>query len=64
VLVALIMFIIAWGRMLKLIQGGRPRTWLMINLHLGAIVILLGAVLRYYRLDYLSEAARVATLGG
>lgn len=64
VLAALVMFVIAWGRALKLIQGGRPRMWLMINLHLGAIVILLGAVLRYHRLDYLSDAARAATLGG
>jgi uncharacterized membrane protein len=66
VLVAMIMFVIAWGRALKLIKGGRPRMWLMINLHLGAVVILLGAVLRYYRLDHLRDAAAAvqATLGG
>lgn len=55
VLLALVMFVIAWGRAIGLIQGGRPRMWLMINVHLAAIVILLAAVLRFYRLAYLAS---------
>ncbi len=56
VLIALAMFVIAWGRAIGLIREGKPRLWLMVNIHLAAVVILLAVVLRFYRLAYLASA--------
>jgi uncharacterized membrane protein len=51
VLLAVILFAVVAARSLGMIQN--QRRVLMINIHLAAIVILLGSLLRYYRLDYL-----------
>ena len=52
VLLALVMFVVAGlgvGGMVK------PKAAGMINIHLAAVVLLLAAVLRYYRLEYLQS---------
>ena len=48
VLLALILFAIVFARSIGLIQPKSPRTLPMINLHIAAVIMLLGAVLRYY----------------
>ncbi|MCE9592008.1 MAG: hypothetical protein K8S99_15985 [Planctomycetes bacterium] len=49
ILLALILFAIVFLRSVNLIQPKKPRTILMINIHLAAIIILLGAILQYLR---------------
>lgn len=51
VLLAVILFAIVAARSLGLLTN--HKRVLMINIHLAAIVILLGSILRYYRLEYL-----------
>ena len=53
VLIAFIMFAVVGARTVGMMQN--PRRALMINIHLAAIVILLAAILRYYRLEYLAS---------
>ena len=53
VLLAVIIFAIVFGRSINLI-GGRARMWHMINVHLAAIVILLAAILRHFRLEHIA----------
>lgn len=48
VLLAMTVFCVIWMRWSKLIKS--DKTAMMINIHLAAIIILLGATLRYYRL--------------
>ncbi|HAI10736.1 MAG TPA: hypothetical protein DCM28_03470 [Phycisphaerales bacterium] len=48
VLLAMMVFCVIWMRWSKLIKS--DKTAMMINIHLAAIIILLGATLRYYRL--------------
>lgn len=48
-LLAVILFAIVFLRSVDLIQPRNPRTLLMINIHLAAIIILLGSVLQYLR---------------
>jgi uncharacterized membrane protein len=55
VLLAVIMFAVVAARSFGLIAN--QRVALMINIHLAAVVILLGSVLRYYRLQYLHGLA-------
>lgn len=50
VLLALIMFAVVFARGAGLIRPQSPRTVLLLNLHLGAVVILLGSILRYLRM--------------
>ncbi|MCX5658565.1 MAG: hypothetical protein NTW19_02450 [Planctomycetota bacterium] len=49
VLLALIVFGVVWARSAGFIGKAGRRRVLMINIHLAAVVILLGAVLRQYR---------------
>lgn len=49
VLLAMTVFCVIWMRWSKLIKS--DKTAMMINIHLAAIIILLGAILRYYRLS-------------
>lgn len=46
ILLAMTVFCVIWMRWSKLIQS--DKTAMMINIHLAAIIIFLGAVLRYY----------------
>lgn len=41
-------------------EEARQRRWLSLSLQLAAVVTLLGAVLRYLRMEYLAELARAA----
>ncbi len=50
VLLALILFAVVWARGANLIRSDKAAA--MINVHLAAIIILLAAVLRYYRLAH------------
>lgn len=54
VLLAMAMFAVVW-------MGGsgmlKPRAAQMINVHLGAVVVLLAVILRYLRLEYLQGLA-------
>lgn len=50
VLLALILFAVVWARGANLIRSDKAAV--MINVHLAAIIILLAAVLRYYRLAH------------
>jgi uncharacterized membrane protein len=54
VLLALILFIVIWMHGAGFGKSKSPKFWLMMKLHLAAVVILLGSVLRYYRLEHLS----------
>lgn len=49
VLLAAIIFGVVWARSAGFLSKASRRRVLMINIHLAAIVILLGAVLRHYR---------------
>ncbi|MAX24579.1 MAG: hypothetical protein CMJ19_08745 [Phycisphaeraceae bacterium] len=49
VMLAMGIFCVIWMRYSKLIKS--DKTAMMINIHLAAIVILLGSILRYYRLS-------------
>jgi hypothetical protein len=49
VMLAMTVFCVIWMRYSKLIKS--DKTAMMINIHLAAIIILLGATLRYYRLS-------------
>ena len=51
VLLAVVMFAIIWLRAIGLIKG-RERMFLSINIHLAALIVLLAAILRYYRLTH------------
>ncbi|MCC7146310.1 MAG: hypothetical protein IT443_07680 [Phycisphaeraceae bacterium] len=55
VLLAAILLALYWARQTRLLQKGSDRSWLMIYLHLGAIILLLAAVLRYFRLEHLNS---------
>jgi uncharacterized membrane protein len=59
VLLAVIMFAVVGARSAGLITNQRAA--LMINIHLAAIVILLGSVLRYYRLEWLHQNLQIPT---
>lgn len=48
-LLAITLFAIVFLRSVNLIQPRNPRTLIMINLHLAAVIILLGSVLQYLR---------------
>ena len=53
VLLAIVMFTVVGFRSIGWIK--KPRTALMVNVHLAAAVILLGAVLRHLRLEHLQS---------
>lgn len=54
VLVALIMFGLVAAKSMGLIKFSKPRVLPMINLHLAAIVVLLAAILRAFRLHHMA----------
>ncbi len=54
VLLALVLFATVWAGSIGLLK---PKVCQMINIHLAAVVILLAAVLRYYRLEHLQSIA-------
>jgi len=54
VLLAIIIFVMAWVGSLGVVK---PKVVQMVNIHLAAVVILLGAVLRYFRLEYIQSLA-------
>lgn len=58
VLLSLVMFGIVFAQKWGLIVPSK--FWRSFNLHLGALVILLAAVLRYVRLEHLNDLAAVA----
>ena len=53
-LLAFVMFAIVWAQMFGFIKSDNPKRWLMINVHLAAIVILLAAILRHLRLEHIA----------
>jgi uncharacterized membrane protein len=53
VLLAVAIFAVVFARTFGIIKP--TRFWHMFNLHLAAVVILLAAVLRYFRLEYLQS---------
>jgi len=53
-LLALVLFGIVWARTFGLIKEGNPKRWLMINIHIAAVVILLASILRHLRLEHLA----------
>ena len=52
-LLAVVMFSIVWARAGGWLKG-TPRTWMMVNVHLAAAVIILAAILRHLRLEHLA----------
>ncbi len=54
VLLAVILFAVIWAHGAGFGRDKSPRFWLMMKLHLAAVIILLGSVLRYFRLEHLT----------
>ena len=54
VLIAIILFALIWAQQTGLVRHRSPRAALMINIHLGAVVIILAVVLRHFRLEHLA----------
>ncbi len=54
VLLALLLFVLVWARSVGLLKG-RDKAYVTAYVHLVAVIILIGAVLRFYRLDHLSQ---------
>ncbi len=51
VLAAFALFALVWANRVGLVKL-KPKAYLMINLHLAALVILMAVVLRYFRLEH------------
>ena len=57
VLVAVLLFAVIWAQGAGFGASRSPRFWLMLKLHLAALVILLASILRTCRLEHLTSPA-------
>ncbi|MBI1335337.1 MAG: hypothetical protein GC164_00065 [Phycisphaera sp.] len=63
VLLALLLFAVIWAQSVGIGKNKSPKFWLMMKLHLAAIVILLASILRYYRLEHLHDHVKAILPG-